>query len=322
MIQKGTYMEEELIPAERSKKIPVKTIIITILAGILAFFIVSHDAETLTASEKRIIFFCPVLLVILFGVKPFLSEWIQMDSVRNSETFFKHGLAELWTLATSVVLLATILFGTRFAINFGIEKYLASENKTISASDILPKAWLVGKSPATIIGCISSNIDAFESDDLNNMPMDKTTTAHELRFFFHMPSDNPTIQNICEKIANFLNTEVKYTATRFYWKWHSILSLFAILFCVNIGTCRPFTKLYYLFKKLIPNAMAAVTGLYILIFPPVALGAAFGIAAILGVPLCLLGIICGGLLPLIAVLNLLIGILLTIFEKITSSKAE
>ncbi len=328
-----TAEQQENLPekGQNHSKIYKKLIIHTVIAVILGILMITHDSEVLTASEKFMIFTCTVLSAVLLRIEPFLKEWLEKDSGKESIHFLKNGIGEIFSIICAFILIATTTFGFRSALNFMKEKCFSHNSyEWFFSDDIMPKSWLIGNTPATVAGCFSgwTSITTLEDvEDISNIPMNETVTANYIQIFlsFGHPDILKIPETYAQKIADFLNTPIKSPIIRFFWKWFFCILLVAICLCIHENIGFPaLVKANY--PAILTGAIAIgslIGGIFIFpIFLMYIVTAASIVTGIAGFLLFLWGIF----LPVIIILNFIISILLFFFEKIketfSKDKAE
>ena len=123
-----------------------------------------------------------------------MKEWIQKESTKNSQYFLKTAISELWAVICSFALISTILLGIRASLHLIKEKYSSYDSYKWVFSDsvfdnTIPKSWLIGNTPATIAGCLSSLQESViflpeGIEDNSNTSMNKTVTAKSVQDSF------------------------------------------------------------------------------------------------------------------------------------------
>ena len=324
-----TAEQQENLPekGQNHSKIYKKLIIHTVIAVILGILMITHDSEVLTASEKFMIFTCTFFCGVLTGSEPLMKEWIQKESTKNSQYFLKTAISELWAVICSFALISTILLGIRASLHLIKEKYSSYDSYKWVFSDsvfdnTIPKSWLIGNTPATIAGCLSSLQESViflpeGIEDNSNTSMNKTVTTNSIQDSFSSENSNTfrISESLAQKIADFLNTPVKSPLIRFFLKWFPcILALSIIIcFCEKIGLPM-FIRTHY-FPVLIGaiNIGTLIGGIFIFPISLIYILVAFSfVTYIAGFLLCLWGIF----LPVIIILNFIISSFLFLFEKI------
>lgn len=329
-----TIQEEAITPEKQNQnhsKIYTKLIIHTVIAVILGFMMITHDLEKLTASEKFMIFTCTVLSAVLLRIEPFLKEWLEKDSGKESIHFLKNGIGEIWAIILAFSIIVTAMFGFRCAANYAYENYIVpTDSQTFQPDDILYKRIFLGTEDSATIYGIPFSTFGEEWGLAQDAVIDKTEI---INFFFpyadKLSQDKAEKINLmAEKLADFLNTELHSPFSRFFFKWMILIFLCAMIICLNenLGIL-PALKVLYI--KLTGSAVAigaGIGGLLTFILPIAILIYTVYAFMIVTIPFILILVLWGIFLPASIILNLIISFFLFLFEKIkemfSKDKAE